>query len=177
MSEGQLDFSVQDMPQAWIDASADAPKGENRPLPKKTRNLGTLGRAKMDPFGALVGSIGPSVVAGASWYYVDSAGAWESPWTPLFYGAIIGLGVRLGGGRPEPSQRASVAVSVYVLATSIVLFVIHRANVSAYLPVYDWGDIERSLVRGYLLDAKNAVGLLAGIIAAAAINLSTRLRG
>jgi hypothetical protein len=177
MNEGQLDFSVQEMPQTWIDASADAPPGESRPLKKQTRNLGTLGRARMDPFGAVVGSVGPAVVAGASWYYVDNAGAFDSPWTPIFYGAIIGIGVRLGGGRPEPSQRASIAVSIYVLATAIVLFLIHRANVSAYLPSYDWGDIERSVVRGYLLDANNAVGLLGGIIAATAINLSTRLRG
>lgn len=177
MNDSQLDFSIQEMPQTWIEASAEAPKGDNKPLKKKTRNLGTLGKAKMDSFGAAVGSAGPAIVAGAAWFYMDGAGALDSPWTPTMYGAIIGLGVRLGGGRPEASQRASIAVSVYVLAASIVLFLVHRANVASYLPVYDWGDIERSVVRGYLSNGKNALGLLLGGVAAAAINLSTRIRG
>lgn len=177
MNDSQLDFSVQEMPQSWIDASAHAPKSDNRPLPKKTRNLGTLGRARIDAFGAAVGSIGTAVVAGTAWFYFDFAGEFQSPWTPVLYGTILGLGVRLGGGRPEPTQRATIAVCTYLVATSIVLFMMHRAKVMGYLPSYDWGDIERSVVRGYLSDPQNALGLLCGGIVAAAINLSTRLRG
>lgn len=177
MSNGQLDFSVQEMPQAWIDASNEAPRSESGPLPKKSRNMGTLGRPRMDGFGAAVGSIAPAIVAGAAWYYFDAAGEFQTPWMPVFYGAIIGLGVRLGGGRHEPTQRASIALACYLIATALVLFIIHRSRVASYLPVYDWGDIERSVVRGYLSDPQNAVGLLFGGIAAGAINLSSRLRG
>ncbi len=177
MNDSQLDFSIQEMPQAWIDASADAPKGDNTPLKKKSKNLGTMGRPKLDPFGAAVGAIGPAVVGGAAWYYVDAAGAVESPWTPVLFGAVIGLGVRLGGGRPEPSQRATIAAFVYVMAIMLVLFAIHRTHVASYLPVYDWGDIERSVLRGYLSDGKNALGLLLGAVAAVGLNLATRLRG
>jgi hypothetical protein len=176
MNEGQLDFSVREMPQAWLDASAEAPQPDETPVVKKVRKLKGRSHVEMDYLGAVLGAIATSVVAGATWYYLDTDGAWSSPWAPIGLGIIMGLGVRLGGGKPEPSQRASIAVSWYLMTITVVLYALHRASVLSYLPDAGWTDIERSIVRGYLRDSQNALGLMIGGIAAAGINLGTKLR-
>ncbi len=177
MNEGQLDFSVREMPQAWLDASAEAPQPDEAPVAKKARKLKKRSHIEIDYVGAVLGAIATSVVAGAAWYYFHTDGAWSSPWAPIAVGLVMGLGVRLGGGKPEPSQRASIAVSWYLLTITLVLYLIHRTSVLSYLPDGGWSDIERSIVRGYLRDGQNALGLMLGGIAAAVVNLASRLRG
>ena len=176
INEGQLDFSVREMPQAWIDASAEAPQPDEAPKAKKARKLKNRSHIEMDYFGAVLGAIATSVVTGATWYYLDTDAVWSSPWAPIGLGIVMGLGVRLGGGKPEPSQRASIAVSCYLITITVVLYAIHRASVLSYLPDAGWSEIERSIVRGYLRDGQNALGLMIGGIAAAGINLGTKLR-
>lgn len=177
MNEGQLDFSVREMPQAWIDASADAPQPDEAAVIKKTRKLKKITHVEMDYVGAVLGAIATSVVGGATWYYFHTDGVWVSPWAPIALGILMGLGVRLGGGKPEPAQRASIAVAWYLVTATVALYFIHRASVLSYLPQAGWSEIERSIVRGYLRDGQNALGLLVGGMAAGGINLSTKLRG
>ena len=177
MNEGQLDFSVREMPQAWLDASAEAPQPDETPVVKKTRKLKSTSHVQMDSVGAVLGAIATSVVGGGAWYYIDTDGVSNSPWLPVILGAVMGLGVRLGGGKPEPSQRASIAVSWYLLTITAVLYALQRTAVLAYLPDAGWSQIERSIIHGYLRDSQNALALMLGGIAAAVINLSSKLRG
>lgn len=178
MDEGQFDFSVRELPQAWLDASQEAPKGDGRPLSSKLRKSkkSLVSERRIDLFGALVGALAISVVTVAAWYGAETGDVWVSPWAPVLVGLVIGVGVRLGAGKPEPSQRASIAVFFYLMAAIAALYLIQRHRALAFLDEAGLDIVEQRIIRGYLRDLANVSGLLLGGIAAAGVNLVTKLR-
>ncbi|MCP5031565.1 MAG: hypothetical protein GY939_07145 [Actinomycetia bacterium] len=163
-----LDFTNQPVPDSWVEAASEAPLPDDR---RKRSNKAERGAppvaTSFDLFTACLAAGAASIVSGYAWYELQLSG-FTSPWAAVGLGLVIALSVRLGGGPEDVQTRGVLALLIYLITSSVVIYLIARTN---YLDLYgsrpDLTDFEQELLHSRLTEPLAIVAWLAGATTAA----------
>ncbi len=158
-----LDFATQPVPDSWVEAASDAPSVDERQRrPKKAGRSTPPVATSLDLFTACLAAGATSIVSGYAWYELQLSG-FTSPWVAVGLGLIIAIAVRLGGGPEDVQTRGVLALLIYLITSSVVIFLIARTN---YLDLYGsrpgLTDFEQELLHSRLTEPLAIVAWLAG---------------
>jgi hypothetical protein len=173
-TDHELDFSASSAPESWYEAAALAPKGDDRPW-SRPGPITTMpsGRSIDLPMAALT-ALAMSIVGGCAWYAVDSAGVVTTPWLAVVLGAMIAIGVRLGGGGHDREAGAALAGLFYAVTLLVVNFLAARHSyLDLYGPSSNLVAFEQEVIRSRLTNPWAILAWFSG--AAVTVKLSLLL--
>ncbi len=162
-----LDFANQSVPDSWVEAASDAPASDDRRRPQKGGRGTPPVATSLDMFTACLAAGATAIVSGYAWYELQLSG-FTSPWVAVGLGLIIAISIRLGGGPEDVQSRGVLALLIYLITSSVVIFLIARTN---YFELYGshprLAEFEQELLHSRLTDPVTVLAWLSGAITSA----------
>ncbi|MGF1596576.1 MAG: hypothetical protein ACFCVK_06530 [Acidimicrobiales bacterium] len=175
-SDQRFDIFTDDVPQEWLDAEAEAPRGEGGVL-KKSAALGVMPVAiSLDLFSAIVAGLAAGLLAGCVWFLAETNGL-ASPLWAMPVAAAVTVAVRVGGGRPDPLARTALSLALYLMAlTTVGYLTAERTFVDLYGVDPSLNGLEQELLYRQLRDPLTVSAWLGGVLLTALISHRTTRR-
>jgi hypothetical protein len=171
------DFSMETIPDSWVDASVESGQDDTAPLTRRRPRFPVPHAHRADSLAALLGGLAMAITVGAAWFALETRNALVSPWLVAAAGLLIGLGVRIAGGPYEPPLRAMIALVLFLVTSFVTSYLIVRHGLRGLHIDLGLPHEEQVFLRRRLLDPEHAVALAAGCWLAIRANYLRSQRG
>ncbi len=170
-------FSVQSVPETWVEAQEEAGGYDPSPLPSN-RSVGVVPmRQDADALTGTLAGLAMSVALGVTWFAVESRDVIQSPWTAVVAGVFIALAVRLGMGGRHSDIRATLSLIFYIVTVLAVAYFVESFD---YREIYgvnpSFQASQTELVRDRLTQPETVVAWAMGTVACLQTSYLLRIR-
>lgn len=147
-NDQQLDMSVKDAPESWLEAEHESPTTpDGRALQKAQAARVPIGK-RVSLFSTLIAGLLGGLVGGTAWYLMETQGVGRTPWIAVAIGLLIPVLIRLAAGGADSSIRAGVSLLSYFFTLCMVMFLLTRLElIGLYGEIPSLSGFEQQVLR------------------------------